>query len=117
MQPRVNKFAKDNRIVSKEDFKKVFNGRRIKLRFVKISFAGNNRSSARLGISIRKSAGLNSVMRNSVKRITREAFRCNKLDLSGLDLVFLVERYTEKRELKKEIEYGLNSIKKNIIAN
>lgn len=73
-----------------EDFKKVYaRGKSVVTPYLVLYFLRNGLPDNRLGISVSKKVG-NSVVRNRVKRLIREAFRLSPLTLrTGLDLVVI----------------------------
>lgn len=57
-----------------------------------LHYRPNSVDSARLGVVIPKRNIRNAVLRNRLKRLTREAFRQRRLKLPTLDLVFRLAR-------------------------
>lgn len=58
----------------------------------------NNFHQARLGISISKKKIKKATKRNRIKRIIREAFRYNKNELQGMDIIVLPHGYAQHVE-------------------
>lgn len=71
------------------EFKKVYNeGRYYVEKFVVMYIILNNSASNRVGFSVSKKVG-NSVVRNRVKRLMKEAYRHNGVSMKlGYDMVF-----------------------------
>jgi ribonuclease P protein component len=68
-------FTKEKRLLSNRQFKAVLVcGVRSRDELFTLYIAGNNKAHPRLGVSVKRSCG-NSVVRNRLKRLVREAFR------------------------------------------
>lgn len=78
---------------SSRDFAKVFEKRlRAADGFLLVYAVENNLGRTRFGVSVSRKVG-NAVVRASVKRLLREAFRLSQHDLpGGLDLVLIPQR-------------------------
>jgi ribonuclease P protein component len=85
--------ARSRRMKSSRDFAKVFERRqRAADGFLLIYAVENNLGRTRFGVSVSRKVG-GSVVRSSVKRLLREAFRLSQHELpGGLDLVLIPQR-------------------------
>jgi len=71
-------FPKSSRLTNNRQFKAVLDGgRRAGDGLLTLYAAPNDKGQPRLGISVGKSSG-KAVVRNRLKRLVREAFRCNQ---------------------------------------
>lgn len=100
-----------------EEFKKVYaRGKSVVTPYLVLYFMRNSEKYNRLGISVSKKVG-NSVVRNRVKRLIREAFRLTPLTLkSGLDLVLIARVRMNQADFKtteKHMSQVLNKIRKD----
>lgn len=100
-----------------EEFKKVYaRGKSVVTPYLVLYFMRNNTEYNRLGISVSKKVG-NSVVRNRVKRLIREAFRLNSLPLrNGLDLVLIARVRMNQADFKttaKHLGQVLSKIRKD----
>jgi ribonuclease P protein component len=86
-------FAKKERIVEPQDFKKVMRfGKKLSSRNLVVFMKRNESLFHRLGIVVSKEVG-SAVYRNRVKRILREYFRLHKCEVAGsFDMIILVKR-------------------------
>lgn len=87
------RLARSSRMKSSRDFGKVFEKRvRAADAYLLIYAAANNLGRTRFGVSVSRKVG-GAVVRSSVKRLLREAFRLSQHDLpGGLDLVLIPQR-------------------------
>lgn len=83
-------FPQQLRLRHKVDFESVF--RRSK-KSTDVCFAvlyrGNRLPYARLGLAISRRCARRAVVRNRIKRLVRESFRHQQLNLAGLDIVVI----------------------------
>ena len=81
-------FPKSVRLLSQKDFDNVYQNDAFAAdEFLVIRATRNNLDVTRLGLSVSRKVG-NAVVRNRWKRLIRQAFRVQRLDLpQGLDLV------------------------------
>ena len=93
MTPKAHGFSRAERLRRKRDFDVVFeDGRVFRGRRLLVRARPNRLPDSRLGIMIARQFG-NSVRRNYVRRLIREAFRLNKPLLGpGLDVVVSLTR-------------------------
>ena len=90
-------FSRRLRLVCPADFKRVFQQacKSSGSEFTVLAIA-NQRDHPRLGLAIAKKHIRRAVDRNRIKRLIRESFRHNPILLSGLDIVVLARKGTEK---------------------
>ena len=84
-------FPKEKRLVNNRQFKAVLaHGRRLGNGLLTLYMAENNCGHPRLGISVKKSCG-NAVVRNRLKRLSREAFRQSQGRIpAGFDYLLMI---------------------------
>jgi len=100
-----------------EDFKKIYaRGKSVVTPYLVLYFMRNNLAVNRLGISVSKKVG-NSVVRNRVKRLIREAFRLSPIPLkTGLDLVIIARvrmNQSDYRTVEKHMGQILGKVRKD----
>jgi ribonuclease P protein component len=82
------KFPKRLKLLKTDDFSSVFSFRkRVAGEYLVIHYQKNQLGYTRLGLVIGKKHSRLAVERNYMKRVLRELFRTNPLDLLSLDLV------------------------------
>jgi ribonuclease P protein component len=83
-------FGKQDRLLSRADFDRVFKRKcSISNSWIIVYACANDVGHARLGLSVGKKVG-NAVVRNRFKRLFREAFRLSRAELpSNLDLIMI----------------------------
>lgn len=83
-------FPRENRVVDKRDYARVFNeAERIVAGSLVLLYCSNSLARCRLGLAISKKHVAQAVQRNRIKRLIREFFRHRKTQCAGLDLVFV----------------------------
>ena len=87
------KFSKTDRILKRDEFRRVYEaGRKLQGRYFTAFVMVSERPRPRLGITTTRKIG-NAVERNRARRLLREAFRKNKwLVPAGVDIVINVKR-------------------------
>jgi len=100
-------FSRASRLVSKLDFKFVFDKpRKISSKHLKILYRTNALPHPRLGIVIAKQVQRFSVDRNRIRRIIRESFRQQQAALINVDVVVMLRAAVGKADnqsLREEI--------------
>lgn len=80
-------YSKSQRLLSREDYSRVYNEDHFAADKVLVIRARRNGSNSRLGLAVSRKVG-NAVVRNRWKRRIREAFRLQQHELpTGLDIV------------------------------
>ncbi len=103
-----NDFPKDNRLLSKRDFSRVYQqGEFLESEGFVFYILDKEDDRPRLGIVATKKLG-NAVERNRVKRVVRESFRKNKSRFSHLDLIVKPKRRAVFMDNSKLSENFLN---------
>ncbi|HHH47320.1 MAG TPA: ribonuclease P protein component [Gammaproteobacteria bacterium] len=89
-------FPRRLRLLSREDFQRVFDDTRCKSvdENLLVLATPNGRDYPRLGLAISKRNVKTAVGRNRVKRLVRESFRRHRQQLAGLDIVVLSRHAT-----------------------
>ena len=89
-------FHRKNRLLSPKEYQRVFKaGRKQRGGIFTLIGCKNDQSCARLGLAIAKRNVPSAVSRNRIRRIIRESFRHHKENLSGVDVVVLIQRDIE----------------------
>ncbi len=84
-------FPRQARIIKTDDFSSVFSFRkRISGQFLAIHYQANQSRRARLGMVVAKKVAKRSVDRNYMRRVLREIFRKQQMQIAALDLVIRV---------------------------
>lgn len=107
-------FTKNSRLLKPADFKAVFDAPIKKIHGDRcIVFVKKNQQDApRLGLAITKKKVKQAVLRNKIKRVTREVFRLNQHELAGVDLVLIVKiGLTKDFEIYDEVAKMFEKIK------
>lgn len=85
------RFSREDRLVSKQDFKSVFaKPDKISRKCLTVLYIQNSLTHARLGVLISKQQVKRAVDRNRLRRIVRESFREHKSKLRALDMVMIM---------------------------
>ena len=87
------KFDRDNRLITAQDFTHVFDQPvRSADRFFTVLAKLNNLDRPRLGLAISKKNTRRAVDRNKLKRLARESFRLNLSRLDNIDVVVMAKK-------------------------
>lgn len=101
-------FRSEYRLRKTDEYSSVFAFRRaLRSAHFQLSYRPNEAGSARLGTVVGKKQARNSVRRNLVKRLAREAFRLRREKLPAYDLVLRLTRSIAdagRGELRAEID-------------
>lgn len=86
-------FKKQHRLLGPNDFKSVFTTpiKKIHTTHLLAFVAKGATDEPRLGLAITKKKLKHAVVRNRIKRLTREAFRQNRENLTAIDVVVIVK--------------------------
>lgn len=100
MQENLN-FTKEKRLLNKQSFSLVFNEKEVKFFYKNflVLLKKNQLDFPRLGIIVPKKVFKKAVDRNLVKRKIRESFRQNQLNLSKIDVIFLLTARAKKEKM------------------
>ena len=90
--PESRSFPRSTRLLTPNDFKRVFKkARKLNYREFTVYICRNGMDNPRLGLAVSKKAAKKAVSRNLIKRVIRESFRLNQVQLRGWDLVFVAK--------------------------
>ena len=109
------RFARHQRLLRPAEFKQVFaDPCKISDKHLTLLSRQNNLSHSRLGLAIAKKQVKTAVARNRIKRMSRETFRQNQLNLAGLDIVVLA-RTSAAQLTKQELRGVLENLWQRLI--
>lgn len=94
------RFTRLQRLLKTDEFSSVFNLRRIQANnFFQVWIRPNDLGRARLGIVVSKKVEKRAVRRNLIKRMSRELFRHQAVQLAGFDLIVRAKRTFRRGEI------------------
>lgn len=98
-------FTKSQRLLTPNAFKQVFDNPIKKIHSEHLLlFVQQGQTHARLGLAITKKKVRHAVMRNRLKRLTREYFRLTSQSMGAVDVVLIVKKsYTKETDLHAEL--------------
>lgn len=109
-------FPRSRRLVTKAEFKAVFDkSKKISQKHLLILFKPNQKSYARMGLVVGKTAAKSAVARNRIKRVVRESFRLNRQRLKGLDIVVIARQQCNTLN-KTQLREGIDQLWQRLIG-
>lgn len=100
-------FPKRYRLLGSDNFKAVFDApiKKIHTAHLLAFIAKGSADSSRLGLAITKKKLRHAVVRNRIKRLTREAFRQEHSQFETIDIVVIVKASYDKRfDIGQEVD-------------
>ena len=114
------KFPSELRLLKTDDFSSVFNFRkRISATTLVIHYRNNPQPHPRRGLVVSKKVAKLSVDRNYMRRVLRELFRRNKVNLGNLDLVIRPQKHFSSKnynEIAQEFDMLITKLKSRLQA-
>lgn len=84
------RFPKSSRLLSAKDYQHVFaDAKAERERLFTVLSRVNDRQAARLGLIVSRRVNKRAVVRNAIKRVVRESFRCSAIRACSLDIVVI----------------------------
>ncbi|MEM7406061.1 MAG: ribonuclease P protein component [Pseudomonadota bacterium] len=115
------KFCRAHRVTSRQDYQRVFaSARRESGRYWTLLWCANDENSARLGLAIAKRYAHRAVLRNRLKRLSRETFRHIRDALAPVDVIVMVKPATahaSPAELREALEQHWRRLVKRTAAS
>ncbi len=109
-------FPRSHRLVTKADFKSVFDkSNKVSQRCLLVLFKPNQQSHARLGLVIGKRAIHRAVDRNRTKRVLRESFIKSQEKLTGFDVIVIAKQQCDKLT-KQKLREGIDQLWEKLLA-
>ena len=103
-------FPRSHRLVTKADFKRVFDEPlKVSKSCLMILFRTNQLKHARIGIIVGKRVANSAVDRNRIRRIVRDSFRLNQEELAGFDIVVIARQQCDTLS-KEKIRKGIDDL-------
>ena len=103
-------YPKELRLVNSTEFDVVFRSPdKVVSRGLTVFAQFNNRSYPRLGMVIAKKRVKKAVKRNQLKRIIRESFRLQQVQLMGLDIIVVANNKTNTLS-NQQVQEGLQKL-------
>lgn len=109
--------SKGVRLRTLKDFQRVYQSpQKFRKKGFLVLTSPNDLQVARLGISISKKKIARAVDRNRLKRLIRESFRLNRLDLPHIDLIVIFSADNFDDLTRDEISKNLDALWLDLIA-
>ena len=103
-------FPRDQRLVTKAEYKSVFNkSKKLSQKHLLILFKPNQKTYARMGLIVGKNVTNSAVARNQIKRIIRESFRHHKTLLKNIDIIVIARKHCDKLS-KENLRKGIDQL-------
>ena len=103
-----------------DEFSSVFSfRRRIHGKFLAINYKPSSLGYPRIGIVVSKKMARRAVARNYMKRVVRELFRLNRLNIGDVDIVVRINQSFSKLDfvnVVREFELGLTKLPQSKIT-
>jgi ribonuclease P protein component len=110
-------FPRDHRLVSKADYKSVFDKSfKVNQKHLVVLFKPNEKPHARLGLVIGKRVANSAVARNQIKRVMRESFRLNHEQLKGLDIIIIGRQQCDTLD-KTKLREGIDRLWEKLLIS
>lgn len=88
-----NNFTREYRLCTPKDYDQVFKDPfRVSNASVTILSIKNDLNKSRIGIIVPKKNIKKATIRNRIKRIIRESYRCNRINIPNIDMVVIVKK-------------------------
>ena len=101
-------FSRKQRLTSQADYDLVFKkAKKINQRYFLALYKQNPSGMGRLGVIVSKRVAKSAVVRNRIKRVTRESYRANQNRLQGFDIIVLIRQdchVLSKTQLREGID-------------
>jgi ribonuclease P protein component len=114
-------FPRNHRVNKASDFKPVLRfGKPLFSEHGKLICKKNNQNCPRFGIIVSKKAARQAVSRNRIKRVARDLFRHERVNLPNMDLVFIARTGSEQvtnEELRVCIKKMLNQLPRSVSSS
>lgn len=107
-------FPRHQRLVSKADYKSVFDeSKKFSEKHLLILFRPNQKSYARMGLIVGKNISKSAVVRNRIKRVIRESFRHIQSKLNNVDVIVIARQQCDKLS-KENLRKGIDQLWKKL---
>jgi ribonuclease P protein component len=110
------RFPRSFSLTAKADFNSVFDkSLKVTQRHLVLLYKPNEKSHSRLGVIVGKRVANLAVSRNRIKRVVRESFRCNQVELQGWDIIVIARQQCDTL-CKHKLRKGIDDLWKKVIA-
>jgi ribonuclease P protein component len=104
------RFPRSCRLINKAEFKSVFDEpKKVSQHYLLALYKPNEKPYARLGIVVGKRVAKSAVSRNTIKRVLRESFRHNQINLTGLDIIVIARQQCDTLD-KSTLHRGIDRL-------